>query len=49
MFNIFEEVKDFVIDLKDEIDMSREEPKSLEEQYRIASAYDWRCVGLEEE
>ena len=47
--NIVEEVKNFMIDLQDEIDMKNAEPLTNEEKARINSAYDWRCIGMEEE
>lgn len=47
--NIVEEVKNFMIDLQDEIDMKNAEPLTNEEKARINSAYDWRCIGVEEE
>lgn len=47
--NIVEEVKNFMIDLQDEIDMKNAEPLTKEERDRINSAYDWRCIGVEEE
>lgn len=47
--NVVEEVRNIIIDIKDEIEMSKAEPLSDEERYRINTAYDWRCIGLEED
>lgn len=47
--SIFEGIKNMIIDIKDEIEMSKAEPLSDEERDRINSAYDWRCIGVEEE
>lgn len=47
--NVVEEVKNFIIDVQDEIEMSKAEPLTKEERDRINSAYDWRCIGLEED
>lgn len=47
--NVVEGVKNFIIDLDDEIDMKFAEPLTKEERDRINSAYDWRCIGLEED
>ena len=47
--SIREGIKNLAIDIKDEWDMAHAEPLSQEEKDRINSAYDWRCIGMEEE
>ena len=47
--NLIEGIKNLAIDIKDEWDMCHAEPLTEEEQDRYNSAYDWRCIGREDD